>query len=343
MLVLKLHHRDDSEPSDAVALLAILHASEVRPNFPPCLANIRPVVCLQDIRPELLQISVDKSSVVPLYLPEDGPQQLVWIQESTIDNSFRTPEYEAEVADFINRLVSENLPQLLSSIAPRTPKVLPISASPMSYLPVPETAIERLRDILFGLERAPGGNDDGSGTISILNIARRIRQTGITFRTNVELVVVAGEEQGLLGSKAYAKELRERGANIVLMIQADMLAYHVPDERPQLGLAQFIGTPEVTQLVANISAIYSPELTVGFTVVCCSDHQSFHEHGYPATHLFERAGPIADPMYHNSGDLSDRPGYDLNQVRSICKVQFATLLHAAGFGLPEGANLEELD
>ncbi|KAI5984783.1 hypothetical protein EDC04DRAFT_2831808, partial [Pisolithus marmoratus] len=30
---------------------------------------------------------------------------------------------------------------------------------------------------------------------------------------------------------------------------------------------------------------------------------------------------VADPMYHNSGDLSGGPGYDLNQVRSICKVQ----------------------
>ncbi|KAI5984998.1 hypothetical protein EDC04DRAFT_2913983 [Pisolithus marmoratus] len=353
MLVLKLHHRDDSEPSDAVALLAILHASEVRPNFPPCLANIRPVVCLQDIRPELLQISVDKSSVVPLYLPEDGPQQLVWIQESTIDNSFRTPEYEAEVADFIDWLVSEKCVaypdrqtilfegenSATASLVYRTAnsgvvaKVLPISASPMSYLPVPETAIERVRDILFGLERAPGGNDDGSGTISILNIARRIRQTGITFRTNVELVVFAGEEQGLLGSKAYAKELRERGANIVLMIQADMLAYHVPDERPQLGLAQFIGTPELGSPLSAVAitrydTLSFSVLIYGYEYSRFSGGKSFHEQGYPA-HLFERAGPIADPMYHNSGDLSDRPGYDLNQVRSICKVQFATLLHAA--------------
>jgi hypothetical protein len=58
--------------------------------------------------------------------------------------------------------------------------------------------------------------------------------------------------------------------------------------------------------------------------VCCSDHQvslapllfrrikadgirritfaqSFHFQGFPATQLFERAGRIADPMYHNSG------------------------------------------
>ena len=65
-----------------------------------------------------------------------------------------------------------------------------------------------------------------------------------------------------------------------------------------------------------------------------------------------------------AGDVSDRPGYDLFQVRSICKVQvrpvffvtwlvmmlmadasiqFATLLHVAGFDLPTGTSLEDLD
>lgn len=58
----------------------------------------------------------------------------------------------------------------------------------------------------FGSTRAPGGDDDGSGTISILGIARTIGRRGITFRKNVELCLFAGEEQGLLGSRAYARE-----------------------------------------------------------------------------------------------------------------------------------------
>lgn len=52
--------------------------------------------------------------------------------------------------------------------------------------------------------RAPGGNDDGSGVLSILGIARIIKNKGIRFTSNVELVAFAGEEQGLLGSRAYA-------------------------------------------------------------------------------------------------------------------------------------------
>ncbi|KAF8675066.1 peptidase M28 family [Rhizoctonia solani] len=207
----------------------------------------------------------------------------------------------------------------------------------------------------FGSVRAPGGDDDGSGVTHVLAIAQAISDNKISFNTNVELVAFAGEEQGLLGSRAYAAELRQVDANITLMIQADMLAYRDPSEPLQLGLPEFIGLPEAGYLVANVSKIYAPELTVGLSAACCSDHQSFHEQGFPATQVFERAGPIIDPMYvsclpvslvyttdnrpassryHNSGDLSERSGYDLGQVRSIAKVTFATLLEVAGFSLP---------
>lgn len=178
----------------------------------------------------------------------------------------------------------------------------------------------------FGSTRAPGGDDDGSGTTAILSIARAIGRSGITFKSNVELCLFAGEEQGLLGSRAYAKELREADANITLMIQADMLAYRKPGEPMQLGLPDLIGTPEVAYLVTNISSLYSPELEVGLTPACCSDHQSFHQQGFAATQVFERAGPIADPMYHNSGDLSNREGYDFRQLKGIAKVQVRLLL-----------------
>ncbi|CUA77806.1 bacterial leucyl aminopeptidase [Rhizoctonia solani] len=188
----------------------------------------------------------------------------------------------------------------------------------------------------FGSVRAPGGDDDGSGVTHVLAIAQAIGENKISFKSNVELVAFAGEEQGLLGSRAYADELRRADANITLMIQADMLAYRDPAEPLQLGLPQYIGLPEAGYLVANVSKIYASELTVGLSAACCSDHQSFHEQGFPATQVFERAGPIIDPMYHNSGDLSERSGYDLGQVRSIAKVTFATLLEVAGFSLPSG-------
>ncbi|KAI6135400.1 hypothetical protein EV401DRAFT_1900292, partial [Pisolithus croceorrhizus] len=50
-------------------------------------------------------------------------------------------------------------------------------------------------------------NDDVREHFYILQIARRMKQTGIIIRSNVNLVAFAGKEQGSLGSKVYAIQL----------------------------------------------------------------------------------------------------------------------------------------
>lgn len=79
---------------------------------------------------------------------------------------------------------------------------------------------------------------------------------------------------------------------MALIVQADMLAYRAKDEPLQLGLPETlvcihsdrdnlansssrIGTPEATQLVANVSRLYSPELTVGYSAVSGSEAYIF--------------------------------------------------------------------
>ena len=88
---------------------------------------------------------------------------------------------------------------------------------------------------------------------------------------------------------------------------------------------------EAAYLVGNVSQLYSPELVVGRTPACCSDHQSFVSYGFPATQVYERNGWIVDPMYHNSGDLTQREGYDFEQIVAIAKVVLATAMIVAGW------------
>lgn len=106
-----------------------------------------------------------------------------------------------------------------------------------------------------------------------------------------------------------------------------------PGEPLQLGLPESIETPEASALLHKLSQLYSPELVLGTTPACCSDHQSFLSFGFPATAVFERNGGIADPMYHNSGDTSQREGYDLSQIISIAKVTMAAVMTVAGWKL----------
>ena len=46
---------------------------------------------------------------------------------------------------------------------------------------------------------APGANDDGSGTVLVMELARVFAESGIEFDATLVFMAVAGEEQGLLG------------------------------------------------------------------------------------------------------------------------------------------------
>ncbi|KAF9968635.1 hypothetical protein BGZ73_009193 [Actinomortierella ambigua] len=185
----------------------------------------------------------------------------------------------------------------------------------------------------FFNQRAPGANDDGSGTGMLLAVARAVQQHGVTFERTVQIAAFSGEEQGLLGSAYYARQLRNKGAKVVTMLQGDMLAYQKPGEPIQTAFPLRHHTPELTELLVNVTQLYVPETKVGFTGACCSDHQSFFENGFPATAFFERNGPIADPKYHNSADLVYRPGYSFEELKANTKAMMASIFELANFKL----------
>jgi len=177
---------------------------------------------------------------------------------------------------------------------------------------------------------APGADDDGSGSSALLTLAAMIQKSGIQFERTVQLVAFCGEEQGLLGSADYARRLREAKAKVVMMIQGDMLAYRKPGEAFQLGFPKVYHTPKLTKALWEVVSLYISELVLGWTGACCSDHQSFLDNGFPATAFFERNGPIADPMYHNSLDVSQRIGYDFKQLNLLTQAFAACLAVGAG-------------
>jgi hypothetical protein len=68
-----------------------------------------------------------------------------------------------------------------------------------------------------------GGNDDGSGTAAVLAAAYAL--SFFHFNRTIRLVTFAGEEEGLLGSRAYTKEIYTRGDDILVEFNADMVGH----------------------------------------------------------------------------------------------------------------------
>lgn len=200
----------------------------------------------------------------------------------------------------------------------------------------------------FGNPRAPGADDDGSGTAMLLAVSRVLGEaigkdvsstssSGETERRRrrpLHLAFFSGEEQGLLGSQAYAAHLRRSNdsaryeggvklSDVRLAVQTDMVAYRRSGEARSIAVPDRLATESASTFLLETARLYSPQLVRGETPACCSDHQSFWEQGFPATQLFERPGPIADPRYHDSADLVNREGYDVGQLRLIGNVVIA--------------------
>lgn len=79
----------------------------------------------------------------------------------------------------------------------------------------------RCSDPLDATSDAPGANDDASGTALVLECARKL--AGIEPRASIAFVCVAGEEQGLHGSRALCERWISEGRRVEAFITCDIV------------------------------------------------------------------------------------------------------------------------
>lgn len=185
--------------------------------------------------------------------------------------------------------------------------------------------------------RAPGANDDGSGTAALLGMATAIAASGSKFQKTIVLEFYAGEEQGLVGSRALAAKRRGDGDVVFAQIQQDMTALKLAQDPIGLAFVQSRSAtdPVLTAYVQDVSKVYADDrLTLFNSVIsgsaCCSDHQSYAENGFPSVGLIEPRGYTGDPQYHRIGDLVERSNYSVLQATLAARVALAAAADLAG-------------
>lgn len=152
---------------------------------------------------------------------------------------------------------------------------------------------------------APGANDDGSGTVLCLELARVLRK--LPTEATLRFALWGSEEQGLIGSRYYVSQLpQEERDRIVAVYQNDMVATSW-DPATRYWLLSFTGlanraTDEVTAAATRLG--YDPRISP-VTLRGSSDHQSFQEAGIAAANFSWRgeASPaLLEPPYHSPED-----------------------------------------
>jgi len=159
-------------------------------------------------------------------------------------------------------------------------------------------------------ERAPGADDNGSGTAGVLEILRVITSNRATFRRTISFALWAGEEQGLVGSDEEAYRLRNLGVQILAYVNLDMIGYPSPSYPNALWWVSRGTTPELTDLGVELTKTYLGASTeIRLSTGCCSDQQSFLYYNYPAASVFESSSATLYPDYHKPTDTPDKVDY----------------------------------
>jgi hypothetical protein len=79
----------------------------------------------------------------------------------------------------------------------------------------------RVTDPLNGTDDAPGANDDGSGSVMVLEAARILSQR--QYPSTIIYALLTGEEQGLLGAGILADWAGEQGMTVKAVLNNDMI------------------------------------------------------------------------------------------------------------------------
>ncbi|TFY69933.1 hypothetical protein EVJ58_g152 [Rhodofomes roseus] len=153
---------------------------------------------------------------------------------------------------------------------------------------------------------APGADDDGSGSMSILEAYRALLAADFRPEHSVEFHWYSAEEGGLLGSQAIAQEYERRGVNVVAMSQYDMTAWVKKGTREEVGVIVDYVDADLTELNKQLVDLYLDipyvETKCGYA---CSDHASWAKAGYPSVFTIESAFENSNKNIHSSNDRFD--------------------------------------
>ncbi|KAF2113492.1 leucine aminopeptidase 1 [Lophiotrema nucula] len=166
---------------------------------------------------------------------------------------------------------------------------------------------------------APGADDDGSGTVTILEALRVLLKSNDILKgkapNTVEFHWYSAEEGGLLGSQAIFQSYEKEGRNVKAMLQQDMTGYvqktidagepesvGVITDYVDAGLTEFI-----KEVITDYCDIPYIETKCGYA---CSDHASASKAGYPSAFVIESDFKYSDNKIHTTEDKIEYLSFD---------------------------------
>jgi Zn-dependent M28 family amino/carboxypeptidase len=172
-----------------------------------------------------------------------------------------------------------------------------------------------------------GADDDGSGTVAIMEIAaafQKAKNEGHGPKRSILILHVTGEEHGLHGSRFYSENPLFPLANTVADVNIDMIGRRDKLHPDTNNYVYLIGSDYLSTDLYNICEEVNAKykfLTIDYKYndkkdpnrfYYRSDHYNFAKNGIPIVFLFN--GTHAD--YHKASDEVDKIEFDALTIRT---------------------------
>ena len=151
---------------------------------------------------------------------------------------------------------------------------------------------------------APGADDNASGVAAVLVAADVLSR--YRWDSTLRFALWTGEEQGVLGSIAYAERAYNVGEEIAGVLNLDMIGYNSKGSSPDIDLhacRNVAYSLSYAYLFVNVIDAYGLDLVPQVFGYCVeySDHASFWMYDYPAILGIEDDDDF-NPYYHTIQD-----------------------------------------
>lgn len=172
-----------------------------------------------------------------------------------------------------------------------------------------------------------GANDDGSGTVAVMEIASALAKLPTRPRRSILFLTFFGEEKGLLGSRYYGRNPLFPLAKTIAQINLEQIGRTDDNEGPRVSAANLTGFDysDVGTYLQRAGTLTGVKLekhpTASDAYFSRSDNQALADVGVPA-HTVSVA--YAFPDYHQVGDHWDKIDYP-NMAR-VARMTAAALL-----------------
>jgi len=218
----------------------------------------------------------------------------------------------------------------------------------------------RNSDTFNGTDPAPGANDDGSGTAVSLECARVLSK--YKFPATIIFLTVAGEEQGLNGSKHFAEVAKQQGWKIEAVLNNDIVggdrnpeqdasvvrvfSEGIPNAATDVDIKRIRGlggesdssSRELARYIADVGRTYDagvkPLLVFRLDrFLRGGDHLSFNRQGFAAVRFTE----FREDYNHQHQDIRTENGIEYGDLPKF--VNYDYIAHVAALN---GATLASL-